>query len=185
MRRGTRTPSAAVALFAMAIACSAIAQDQFAFLPKGGAMLLVEVLEGCDACEDLATLATFDFSAEEWFTYFQDHDALAELSEPEADVLVHYLEIYFPREGISDPGSLPTDGRAIIARNCHLCHTVAVAVTQERSVERWQSFGMLPPHDTLRISELEWVVVAQYLARQTPIPMERIPEVLRRGAGGY
>jgi hypothetical protein len=185
MRLATRTPKLAVALLALAIACAALGQDQFAFLPKGGTTLLIEVLEGCGACDDLATLARFDLGAEEWLAYFEERSAFEELSEPETEVLLHYLEVYFPRDGVTGTGSLPRDGRAIIAANCHLCHTVAVAVTQERSVERWESFGMLPPHDTLRISQLEWTVVARYLTRQTPIPMERIPEVLRRGAGGY
>ena len=163
----------------------AAAQDQFGFLPKGGSTLLVEILEDCDECDELAVLSTLDKTAEEWRQYFEEQQALGDLSEAEVDVLVHYLVIYFPREAVSDAQALPRDGRAMVATNCHLCHTVAIAVTQDRSLERWATFGTMPPHDTLNIDQQEWTLLAGYLASQTPIAMERIPEELRRGAGGY
>lgn len=169
----------------MATAITALAQDPFGFMPKGGAELLAEVLSGCARCEKLSDLATRKRTAEEWRRYFDQAGVLSKLSAKEVETLTRYLAVNFPARNIQDARSLPRSGRAMVIQYCSLCHSMAVPMTQARDPAQWQGFKMRPPHDTVGLSSTEWEELANYLAINAPIPVDRIPEQLRQGAGGY
>lgn len=171
-------------LLVVAALAVSTAQDQFAFMPASGSELLVEVLDACDGCDDIPTLATYELEAEEWQQYFEEKGALADYDEKQVTVLVSYLAINFPN-GAKDAGSLPRSTRSMVILNCQLCHSIAVPMTQARPLERWLEHRFIAPHDGLSLSVKDWETVAYYLANVAPLPLEAIPEPLRRGAGGY
>jgi hypothetical protein len=164
----------------------AVAQEQFAFMPKGGAQLLREALERCSTCDEVRALASEERAAEEWKDYLEEHEgALEGLSDDEVETLAHYLATIFPAEQVEDPGSLPLDGRRLVLENCQLCHTVAIPITQDRTVEQWLELVRVSPHDAVNLDRRGWELLAGYLAFNAPIPMEQIPPELRRGGAGY
>jgi len=176
-----RNVGAFLAVSALALA---VAQDQFAFMPASGQELLVAVLEGCGGCDDIPTLATWDLEADAWRQYFEEKGALADYDEKQVAVLVSYLAINFPN-GATNASSLPRSTRSMVILNCQLCHSIAVPMTQARPLERWLEHRLIAPHDGLSLTPKDWETLAHYLANVAPLPLEVIPEQLRRGAGGY
>lgn len=162
-----------------------LAQDQFSFMPPSGPELLIEVLDGCDACDDIPTLAGMDLGAEAWQQYFEEKGALDGYFEDEVALLVSYLEINFPNARTTGPDNLPRGGRMMSINTCQLCHSIALPMTVERTLETWLNHRNVFPHDSLSLSSREWDTIAHYLARVAPIPLDDIPEQLRMGAGGY
>ena len=172
-------PMLLLALFG-ALGCG-FAQDPFAFMPPSGPEVLAQVLETCGGCDDLATLRSMELDAPGWRAYFEERGALAELDEDQATLLVSYLSLNFP----STAGSMPMGGRDMAIFNCQLCHSIAVPMTQERDLQRWMEHRDMAPHDGLSLTSVQWDTLAQYLTIAAPLPLEAIPEPLRRGAGGY
>lgn len=159
----------------------AFAQDQFAFMPPSGPEVLTQVLETCAECDDLATLRSMELDADGWRAYFEERGVLAELDEDQATLLVSYLSLNLP----STAGSMPMGGRDMAIFNCQLCHSIAVPMTQDRDLQRWMEHRDMAPHDGLSLTSVQWDTLAQYLTIAAPLPLEAIPEPLRRGAGGY
>lgn len=160
------------------------AQDPFSFMPLSGPELLTQVLSECGDCTDIATLAGEEGTPEEWLERFTKIGALDGLTEDQVTMLVNYLAINFPN-GATDTSSLPRGGRSMTILNCQLCHSIAVPMTQERTLDRWSQHRYMAPHDTLSLTDKEWETLAHYLTVSAPLPLEAIPEQLRRGAGGY
>lgn len=172
------------AFLAVSASALALAQDQFAFMPPSGQELLIAVLEACADCDDVSTLATWDLEAEEWHRYFEEKGVLVGLDEKQVAVLTSYLAINFPN-GATDASTLPRSTRNLVILNCQLCHSIAVPMTQARPLERWLDHRLIAPHDTLSLTQKDWETLAHYLTNMAPLPLEAIPEPLRRGAGGY
>ena len=163
----------------------ALAQDQFAFMPSSGPELLVEILDACESCDDIEALASLELEAEGWQQYFEEKGALEGYDGPQVEVLTSYLAINFPSARVKDRNTLPRGGRSMAINNCQLCHSIAVPMTQARPLARWMDHRSTVPHDSLSLTAKEWDTLATYLTLVAPLPLEAIPEQLRRGAGGY
>lgn len=183
---GAMVVAVVVAALGMRLLVATVFADDFDFVPRGGAELLAEVLDGCAACEPLAVLASQEKTAEEWREYFAGHpDALQGLTETEIEELTNYLAVNFPAAGVQDVRGLPPDGRQLVLTHCMLCHSIAIAITQDRSLDRWREHRTIPPHDIVFLTAQQWDTLAHYLTINTPVPLEEIPPVLREGGGGY
>ena len=154
-------------------------------MPPDGPDVLASVLEACPTCEVVAELSIQERSAEEWQEYFTEEAALTGRSEAEVLTLISYLAINFPSTGVRDLATLPRGGRYLVMMNCQLCHSIAIPLTQTRSLERWLEHRRTSPHDSLSLNAVQWDTIAHYLTYNTPLPLEAIPEELRMGAGGY
>lgn len=171
-------------LVALLLPALALAQDQFSFMPPSGPELLAYVLETCDGCDDIETLAKMDLDDAGWQEYFDERDALVDLFPDEVEMLVGYLRINFPNARATAT-NLPRGGRLLTINNCQLCHSIAVPMTLDRELTRWMEHRSTVPHDSLTLSAREWDTIAHYLTIAAPLPLDVIPEQLRRGAGGY
>jgi hypothetical protein len=157
------------------------------WLPRGGDLLLVEVLAGCSGCDDLAALAAADRSREEWRDYFDERGALGALTEKEVAALMSYLEINLPRPGLS-LAALPEGGAITTLNVCSGCHSPAPVLTGQMVETEWYDFfhvghgefvGMFGMDDaTLR-------TMAAYVGSFMPLDLDTIPEPLLRGFEGY
>lgn len=174
-----------VLLISLIVPTAALAQDQFSFMAPSGPELLLEILDFCDGCDDIATLAAMDLSADEWQQYFDERGALDDYFESEVTVLVTYLEINFPNARANSATTLPRGGRMMVINNCQLCHSIALPMTVERTLEAWLNHRNVFPHDSISLTSKEWDTIAHYLYNVAPIPLDDIPEQLRLGAGGY
>lgn len=159
--------------------------DPFAFMPADGPFLLQRVLGECGECDAVAELAGTDRDAEGWRTYFADRGALEGLEQAQVDTLVHYLAGNLPAEGVDSVEDLPRGGAEIAEVQCTVCHSIALPMTEDRTVERWREHERIPPHDALGLSDREWQTLARYLALNAPVAEGAIPPELLRGAGGY
>lgn len=164
---------------------AAMGQAAFDFMPAGGKMLLERALAQCEACAGIAELSAEERSADDWQGHLDDQGALDDFTEAEVATLTHYLASNLPAEGVEQLDDLPRSGREIVIVQCTVCHSIAVPMTEDRTAERWREHIRVPPHDAIGLPDEEWATLSSYLGNNAPLPVDQIPEELRRGAGGY
>ena len=175
-------PLAIVVAFFVSLA---MAQDQFEFMPKGGSMLLLEVLDS-SSTDDIVSVVTAKRTQEEWEAYFTDQEsALKDLTEKEVKTLVAYLAINMPipeeeipkeTEKIDWVTFLPSDGWLLTLETCMNCHGLDAALIEERELVGWGTLFGGHDHVILPLTKQQWATLEYYLAINMPIPEEDIPE---------
>ncbi|MDW7712002.1 MAG: hypothetical protein SCH98_16170 [Deferrisomatales bacterium] len=167
----------------------AAAQLDYAFMPKGGKALLLEVLSGAGAGLSFEEMLSARRTEDEW------RELLAPwaegLSVRERQTLAVYLEVNLP---VRDPGAvaakrgdpgalyaaLPRDGRELAWHECQFCHSLFTShLTQDRGVQAWMNMFESPFHREMKMTPQEREEFSRYSAINMPMKMEDVPPDLR------
>jgi len=192
----------------------ALAQDEedpWAWVPAGGCELMLDVVENCTDCDDLVTILTTDQDQEAWKAYFEGkagsrtneteeqvgEGAFAGLTEKQIQTLIDYAAINLPVDAEAlpeDPAEitcevLPTTGKLLTLQYCLSCHPISVPAYEERDYDGWMMLldgrthkQVLEAND---FTDAMTETMARWLANNTPIPEEDIPEEHRGLPPGY
>jgi len=183
---GRRWLPAAVALLLLP-AAAALAGEDYAFMPKGGKALLLEVLGAPPDLGAFRAIALARRTEAGW------REALAKrtaaLTERQRDTLVAYLAVNLPLpagavKAVVDAGgvaaALPPDGRELAWNGCQACHSLfASHLTQVRDLQGWRNMFLSPFHRELKLGEREREEFARYSAINMPMRIEDVPQDLR------
>ncbi|MGP1677302.1 MAG: hypothetical protein ACTS6J_09110 [Burkholderiales bacterium] len=169
----------AVAVFAFA---QAAGQDN-AFMPKGGRVLLLDLLGAPAKPAELRGIAQARRTEPEWRTFVAARKQT--MTERELATLSAYLAVNMPlseaaltRDDLASV--LPPDGRDLAWSGCQNCHSLfAGYLTQDRDVQGWRNVFLSPFHRELKISEQEREEFARYSALNMPMKIDSVPEDLR------
>lgn len=168
-------------------------EDLFAFMPKGGKSLLLELILSARTPASMMALVTEKKSQPEWLQYLASNaqrlPAVSGFSDKQLKTLAAYLAINMPIPVPDLPGNgdaaawrkvLPADGRELALKNCQHCHSIYSGyLTQARDVQGWRGTFDAPFHNGIRLSEKERETFASYSAINIPVPEESIPAALR------
>lgn len=209
-RRTTRWAILLLLAAAAALALGGLARasdDKLAFVPKGGAQLLLEAKAKCANCDDLTTLVTVKRSADDWLKYFTGKQstapglsetekrkgALATFTDKQIKTLVTYLSINMPmaKDRLpKDPARarwetvLPVDGRKLTLDKCMGCHSLATTLLIEGNLNAWAVIMRKSDHANL-VNAQELQELLNYLTINMPVPDDQIPDEFRKGGIGY
>jgi hypothetical protein len=161
------------------------------WLPKGGRVLLIEVLDACADCDGLSELGAAGRTRDEWGAYFDARGALEQLSGAQRRTLLAYLEANLPFPGLtpeglaSGPYAQPYEGPVLTMEACGVCHGVGLALFSERDEAGWLDFVLSPVSGhaeyvvLLPFSEANWRTLAAYLGLNMPLDPAAVPEPYR------
>lgn len=172
----------AMPLILLLAAAPALAQDDvFAFIPDGGRTLVRNLLDAHPAA--LPQLAT-PRSATDWTAAISDGTlpGADALDEWQRQTLADYLAF---AGAVTDPATLPWDGRDMTLEKCQSCHIVTVVITQSRSREAWLGTMHKPSHIGVPLTEEERGQLADFLVVNGGIAIDDIPPELRAGGASY
>jgi hypothetical protein len=167
-------------------ASSAVAQDDEAFMPKGGKTLFLELKDTPRAAE-LREIGNLTHTEPEWRAYLAQRHK--QLSEREAAELAAYLAVNLPlpegavaqAESQNDIAStLPPDGRELAWTQCQFCHSLFSGyLMQQRDVQGWRSVFLSPFHKNLKMTTQQRETFARYSAINMPMKPADVPAALR------
>lgn len=183
----TRAPSAGrlfLAVFAIAVFAFAHAEgEDTAFMPKGGRVLLLDLLGAPPDQAELQAIAQTRRTEPEWRDFVVARKK--SLTERELATLAAYLAVNMP---LSDEAvkrgkltsALPPDGRDLAWNGCQNCHSLfAGYLTQDRDVQAWRNIFLSPFHRELKMSPQEREEFARYSALNMPMKIDDVPPDLR------
>jgi len=176
-----------VALSLLAISVSpAVAQDDEAFMPKGGKTLFLELKDTPRAAE-LREIGNLTRTEPEWRAYLAERHK--QLGEREAAELAAYLAVNFPlpegavahaESGGDIASALPPDGRELAWTQCQFCHSLFSGyLMQQRDVQGWRSVFLSPFHKNLKMTAQQRETFARYSAINMPMKAADVPAALR------
>ena len=169
------------AVFLFLSSRSAGAQD-YAFMPKGGRDLLLEVLGGPNV-EELGKIETTRRTEAQWREFINTRKKT--LSERERATLAAYLAVNMPlpqsaAKQDNAAAALPRDGRQLAWDQCQFCHSLFTShLMQDRDAQGWRNMFMSPFHRELKMSAQEREEFARYSALNMPMKIEDVPSELR------
>ena len=176
---------AALSLFAAGCA-PAMAQEDEAFMPKGGKTLFLELKDTPRAAE-LREIGNLTRTEAEWRSFLTERHK--QLGERELAELAAYLVVNFPlaegaveqAESRNDIGSaLPADGRELAWTQCQFCHSLFSGyLMQSRDVQGWRSVFLSPFHRGLKMTAQQRETFARYSAINMPMKVADVPAALR------
>jgi hypothetical protein len=183
----TDTCALLVAGFLLATgALSAMAQEDEAFMPKGGKTLFLE-LKDVPRVAELREIGNASHTEAEWRSFLTERHK--QLSEREISELAAYLAVNFPlpegavqqAESRSDIASaLPADGRELAWTQCQFCHSLFSGyLMQQRDVQGWRSIFLSPFHKNLKMTAQQRETFARYSAINMPMKAADVPAELR------
>jgi hypothetical protein len=185
VRRKWLIPAAIGALLAGLV--PALSQLDYAFMPKGGKALLIEVLGDPPDRKELRQVVQAKRSEEEWITATAKWEAA--LSEKERRTLAAYLAINMPLpKGTIDKletekviaDHLPRDGRELGFYECMYCHSLFTShLTQDRSFQAWMNMFESPFHREMTMTRQEREEFSRYSEINMPMKIEDVPPDLR------
>ena len=183
--RHARQLLSAISLLAIGILPVA-AQEDDAFMPKGGKTLFLELKETLRATE-LREIDSLTRTEPEWRSYLTERHK--QLNEREAAELAAYLAVNFPlpegavalAENQNDIASaLPADGRELAWTQCQFCHSLFSGyLMQQRDVQGWRSIFLSPFHKNLKMTAQQREIFARYSAINMPMKPADVPAALR------
>jgi hypothetical protein len=175
----------AVSLLAIGLS-PAMAQEDDAFMPKGGKTLFLELKDTPRAAE-LREIGNLTRTEAEWRSFLAERHK--QLSEREASELAAYLAVNFPlpegavqqAESRGDIASaLPADGRELAWTQCQFCHSLFSGyLMQQRDVQGWRSVFLSPFHRGLKMTAQQRETFARYSAINMPMKAADVPAALR------
>lgn len=184
--KGTAKSRTRLFLAAIGIAVFALAQaagEDDAFMPKGGRVLLLDLLGSPPDAAELRNVAQARRTEPEWREFVVARKNT--LSERELATLAAYLAINMP---VSDDAAksdnlaaaLPPDGRDLAWNGCQACHSLFTShLTQRRTAQGWRNMFLSPFHRELKMTPREREEFARYSALNMPMKIEDVPPDLR------
>ena len=169
----------AIAVFAFVQA----AEEDNAFMPKGGRALLLDILGASPEQTELRMIAQTRRTEPEWRDFVAARKQA--LTERELATLTAYLAVNMP---MSDDAvkrgnlasALPPDGHDLAWNECQSCHSLfASHLTQRRDEQGWRSMFLSPSHRELKMSPQEREEFARYSALNMPMKIDDVPPDLR------
>jgi len=163
-------------------AVAAGAGEDYAFMPKGGRALLLDVLGTPPDAAELRAIAQAKRTEAEWRDFVAARKQ--SLSERELATLAAYLEVNLPLPDAAQrtdlAAALPPDGRDLAWNECQSCHSLFSShLTQRRPVQGWRNMFLSPFHRELKMKPQEREEFARYSALNMPIKIEAVPPDLR------
>ena len=175
----------AMSLLAIGVS-SAMAQEDEAFMPKGGKALFLELKDTPRAAE-LREIGNLTRTEPEWRAYLAERHK--QLGEREAAELAGYLAVNLPlpegavaqAESQNDIASaLPPDGRELAWTQCQFCHSLFSGyLMQQRDAQGWRSIFLSPFHRGLKMTTQQRETFARYSAINMPMKAADVPAELR------
>jgi len=186
MRSGHRLAASACCGMFLLVS-TAVAQQDFGFMPRGGKAILLELLATGLAGRELITASPAGMSEKDWK---QTVAALATgLGDKEVRTLAAYLSVSAPfsaavSEKAAQPDEvaplLPMDGRELAWEYCQSCHSLFSGyLTQERETRAWLNMFESPFHRGIQMTQKQRDEFARYSAINMPMKFEDVPEELR------
>lgn len=160
-------------------------QDQYAFMPDGGRIILTALLTG-RAADEMTGILSRTASAAEWAEWAGtaqpglDADAVATVAA--------YAELNLPLSGDAFAGSgvselpeiLPPDGKDLAVMQCQFCHSLFSGyLMHDRDRTGWEGTFKSPFHTEIPMTETERKTFAAYSAINMPLPVQDVPPELR------
>jgi mono/diheme cytochrome c family protein len=173
-----------VAIFAITVfALAQAGGEDNAFMPKGGATLLLGLLGAPANLAELRSIAQARRTEPEWRNFFAARKPA--LTERELATLAAYLAVNMPlsddavkRDDLAS--ALPPDGRDLAWNGCQSCHSLfAGYLTQDRDLQAWRNIFLSPFHRELKMKPQEREEFARYSALNMPLKIEDVPQDLR------
>jgi hypothetical protein len=184
MKRAPRAGRLFLAVLAIAVFAFAHAQGQdSAFMPKGGRVLLLDLLGVRPDQAELRAIVQARRTEPQWRDFVVSRNK--PLTERELATLAAYLAVNMPlSEDVAKLGALasalPPDGRDLAWDGCQNCHSLfAGYLTQDREVQAWRNIFLSPFHRELKMSPREREEFARYSALNMPMKAEDVPPDLR------
>ncbi len=181
-RRGPRPGLVAVAALAVPLALAAAGED-YAFMPKGGKALLLELAGSPPEAKTLREVSQARRTEAEWREFARARRPA--FSERELDTLAAYLAVHMPLAPDPPPAgdpaaALPPDGRELAWTQCQSCHSLFTShLTQVREVQGWRNMFLSPFHREMKMSPQEREEFSRYSAINMPMRIEDVPPDLR------
>ena len=179
---GIKTLVTAVALLLMP--ASALCQEDFGFMPKGGKTLLFELTA---KPAELREIGSARRSEAEWRTFIAARKT--SMTERDVNELAAYLAINMPvpqgalpdtQDGAALAAAFPADGRELAWNQCQSCHSLFSGyLMQNRDVQGWRSIFLSPFHRNIKMTAQERETFARYAAFSMPMKAEDVPADLR------
>jgi len=175
----------ALALLALA-PVSAVAQEDSAFMPKGGKTLLLEVLGTPPDANASREIVSARHEETEWRAIMAARQK--GLSDRELTELAAYLSVNMPLAdaalGQAKAGdvaaALPPDGRELAWTQCQFCHSLFSGyLMQQRDAQGWRSTFLSPFHRGIKMTAQQRETFARYSAINMPMKKEDVPSDLR------
>jgi hypothetical protein len=169
----------AIAVFAFAHAGG----EDNAFMPKGGRVLLLDLLGAPPNQAELRAIVQARRTEPEWRDFVAARKK--SLTEREFATLAAYLAVNMPLSDDAVKGgklasALPPDGRDLAWNGCQNCHSLFAAyLTQDREVQAWRNMFLSPFHRELKMSPQEREEFARYSALNMPMKIDDVPPDLR------
>ena len=164
----------------------AFAQEDHGFMPKGGNVLLQQVLAQASATDLHAILGT-SHSAAEWQDTMRPRTGA--LSEREQRTLATYLAGNLPlpadvveqaATGAKLAAALPPDGYELAWNHCGSCHSLFTGyLMQDRDTKGWLSVFLSPFHRQIKLTDKERTTFAGYSSINMPMQAQDVPPDLR------
>ncbi len=164
----------------------AIAQEDEAFMPKGGKTLFLELKDTPRAAE-LREIGNLSHTEAEWRGILTERHK--QLGEREVSELAAYLAVNFPlpegavaqaESGGDIASALPPDGRELAWTQCQFCHSLFSGyLMQSRDVQGWRSVFLSPFHRGLKMTAQQRETFAHYSAINMPMKSADVPAQLR------
>lgn len=183
-----RSSAAAVAALMLGFA-PALSQLDFAFMPKGGKDILLDVLGSRPNTDELRTILTTKRNEADWRQAMSGRVGLS--SDRELRTLAAYLAGNLPVQSADTIvakasgraelyEALPRDGRELAWNECQSCHSLFTGyLTQDRSIQAWRNTFFSPFHRELKMTTQEREEFAQYSAINMPMAIDDVPRELR------
>lgn len=173
----------AVSLVAAGLA-PAKAQEDEAFMPKGGKTLFLELKDTPRAAE-LREIGNLTHTEAEWRGILAGRHK--QLGDRELSELAAYLAVNFPlpegavqQAGNDVAAALPPDGRELAWTQCQFCHSLFSGyLMQQRDVQGWRSVFLSPFHKNLKMTTQQRETFAHYSAINMPMKAADVPAALR------
>ena len=169
----------AIAVFAFVQA----AEEDNAFMPKGGRALLLDILGASPEQTELRMIAQTRRTEPEWRDFVAARKQA--LTERELATLTAYLAVNMP---MSDDAvkrgnlasALPPDGHDLAWNECQSCHSLfASHLMQKRNAQGWRNVFLSPFHRELKMNPQEREEFARYSALNMPMKIDDVPPDLR------
>jgi hypothetical protein len=172
-------------LFAVGL-LPAMAQEDEAFMPKGGKTLFLELKDTPRAAE-LREIGNLTHTEAEWRGILAERHK--QLGERELNELAAYLAVNFPlpegavaqaESGNDIASALPADGRELAWTQCQFCHSLFSGyLMQQRDAQGWRSIFLSPFHRGLKMTAQQRETFARYSAINMPMKAADVPAELR------
>lgn len=165
----------------------ALAQVSFDFMPKGGKILLLQLLGDPPDAGELRKITGARRNEQEWTKILAPKKGA--MSDNELRTLANYLAVNIPlAEGAlveaekkgDVSAALPPDGQQLAVNQCQFCHALFSSyLVHDRDATGWLGTFMTPAHHGLQMTEKERETFARYSAINMPMKIEDVPEDLR------